>query len=786
MSIIALCFVCTFVSAQQSLFLTIKERGTGTPIPSATVEVEKTSFSGKTDSNGNLRLEALPSGKLILSISHLAYQSLKKEVNISGGDNRFEILLDNKSFITDEVLVRATRAQNNTPTTFTNVSKSELAKNNLGQDLPYLLDQTPSVVVTSDAGAGVGYTGIRIRGADASRTNVTINGIPLNNPESLGAFLINLPDLASSVENVQIQRGAGTSTNGAGAFGASLNLQTQTGSYEPYVELDNSYGSYNTLKNTVRVGTGLIRDKVSFDARLSQIKSDGYMDRSFSDLQSLYLSGAYYGKKSLWRANIISGKEKTYQAWNGIPEEMLSQNRRYNQFTYENQTDNYIQTHYHLHYSNPLSSKWNLNAALHYTRGEGYYEEYKDDQSFANYGFKEIIIGGETINTTDLIRRRWLDNHFYGVTYDVLYTPNDQMGLTLGGAYNEYKGAHFGEVIWAEFASDSQIGDKYYHDDAIKNDFNIFSKWEYNLNNWFLYADLQYRNIQYTFVGFDRNLNNLDQTIHLNFFNPKAGFTYNLGGNQQIYASLAMVNKEPERDGYTDSSPDSRPSPERLTNLEMGYKKQSGNFQYSANLFGMFYKNQLILTGMINDVGSTIRMNVPESYRIGAELSGSWILSKQFNWRFSAAFSDNKIKNFVEYVDQEGSNVAKEIFYKSTHLAMSPSVVASQEMTYSPLSNIDIVFNSKYVGRQYLDNTSSKARSIAPYFVHNARIQYNTSFGALKNLGINLAINNLFGAEYVSNGYTFGYIDAAGDRQHYNYYFPQATTHFMLGLNLKF
>lgn len=786
MSIIILCFVCAYAQAQETLILKIKESDKGQPLAAVSVKIENSSLAGKSNEEGRVVFNSLSQGKITLLISHLGFQSLKKEFNIVAGNNELEVHLEKRTFVTDEVLVRATRAQSKTPTTFTNVSKDELSKNNLGQDLPYLLDQTPSVVVTSDAGAGVGYTGVRIRGADASRTNVTINGIPLNNPESLGAFLINLPDLASSIENVQIQRGAGTSTNGAGAFGASLNLQTQTGSIEPYVELDNSFGSYQTFKNTLRLGTGLIQDKIAIDARLSQIKSDGYMDRSFSDLQSLFLSGAYYGKKSMWRANIISGKEKTYQAWNGVPEEMLTENRRYNEFTYENQTDNYLQTHYHLHYSNSLSAKWDLNAAIHYTRGEGYYEEYKDNQSFGNYGLEELQIGGETINRTDLIRRRWLDNHFYGVTYDLRFMPTTQLGITLGGAYNEYKGAHFGEVIWAKFASDSQLGDKYYHDDAIKNDFNIFSKWEYQLRNMYLFADLQYRNIQYTFLGFDRNLNNLDQTIHLNFFNPKVGVTWDLGLENQIYTSLALVNKEPDRDGYTDSSPDSRPSPERLTNVEVGYKKQQGNFQYTANLFGMFYKNQLIMTGMINDVGSTIRMNVPESYRVGLELNGAWQIIDQFNWKFAFALSDNKIQNFREYLEVEGQTELEEIFYKSTHLAMSPSIVASSEFVYSPWNFMDLVFNSKYVSRQYLDNSSSQSRSIAPYLIHNARLQFTTQVGPVKNLGINLAVNNLFGKKYVSNGYTFGYMDASGSRQHFNYYYPQATTHFLLGLNLKF
>ncbi len=469
---LSLLFV-SLAMAQRTLTVHVVDADRNESLPGASVRLSGTLYRGQTNTSGVAVLRNIKTGNYNIQVSHVGYEPQVQEITVTG-DQDVHFSLQRTTILTDEVIVRATRASENMATTYKNIAKEDIAKNNLGQDLPYLLDQTPSVVVASDAGAGVGYTGIRIRGSDPTRVNVTINGIPLNDSESMGVFWVNMPDFASSVDNIQIQRGVGTSTNGAGAFGASLNIQTTTRSEEAYAELDNSIGSYNTLKNTVRIGTGLINDKFSFDGRLSQIKSDGYIERASSDLKSFYLSGAWHGQNSLLRANVFSGKERTYQAWNGVPDDLLATNRRFNEFTYEGQTDNYTQTHYQLHYSNALSSKVTLNTALHYTRGAGYYEEFREDDSFANYGLSDVTIGGETITSTDLVRRRWLDNHFYGLTYSLHYAALQNLGLTLGGGYNEYKGKHFGEVIWAQYASDSELGDRYYEDDAVKTDFNVF------------------------------------------------------------------------------------------------------------------------------------------------------------------------------------------------------------------------------------------------------------------------------------------------------------------------
>lgn len=780
-----LCVWAVMSIAQHQLRVSVTSETNGQALQGASVRIIGTPYSVQTDKFGQARMQNLRPGTYELLVTYMGFEPATRAIALES-DLQENILLVPTVYLAEEVIVQATRASENSATTFRNLSKAELEKNNLGQDLPYLLDQTPGVVVSSDAGAGVGYTGIRVRGSDPTRVNVTINGVPLNNPESMGTFLVNLPDFASSADNIQIQRGVGTSTNGAGAFGASLNIQTNKLRAEPYAELDNSIGSYQTLKNTVKLGTGLIGDQFSFDGRLSQIKSDGYIDRAFSDLKSFFLTGAWHGHNSLLRANVFSGKERTYQAWNGVPEEMLATNRRYNEFTYQDQTDNYTQTHYQLHYSQALSSRTHLNAALHYTRGAGYYEEYKAGEKFSKYGLADVEIGGTTISSTDLVRRRWLDNHFYGATYSLSHQLSQRLGLTLGGAYNEYTGGHFGEVIWAQYASDSQLGDRYYEDDAVKKDFNIFGKAEYRGDQLALFADLQFRRVIYSFLGYDRNLVQLDQTETLNFFNPKIGLSYQFADQTQWYASLALAHKEPIRDDYVESSINSRPHPEQMLNLESGYRISGSKYRLGANIYGMLYRDQLIITGMINDVGELIRQNVPRSYRAGLELDGQWQPLRNLTWSAIAALSDNKILDFTEYVDLHDYSDQQAFTYDRTHIAMSPAFVGSSELAYRVLPSLELGLISKYVSRQYLDNTSARVRSLDPYFIHNLRISYSTNYLAAKHIGFTLALNNIFGAEYASNGYTWGHLNENGSRAFYNYYYPQATANFMLGMQLRF
>ncbi|WP_317132766.1 TonB-dependent receptor [Pedobacter sp. BS3] len=789
---------------------------TGESLPGASVYLgNRVTQSG---SDGTYQFNDVTAGEHLIRVSFLGYQTQSRTIRVTGNQT-YNITLAPVSQLVDEVLVSATRATSNTGATYRNISKAEIEKNNLGQDLPYLLNQTPSVVVSSDAGAGIGYTGIRIRGSDPTRTNVTINGIPLNDAESQGSFFIDLPDFASSVDNIQVQRGVGTSTNGAGAFGASLNIQTNTRRDSAYAELNNTFGSYNTWKNTVNVGTGLINGKFTFDGRLSRIKSNGYVDRGSSDLKSFFLSGAYYGKKDLLRVNVLSGKETTFQVWNGVPEAKLTgnmdslyrhyydnvgylynttadslnlfnaDNRKYSQFLYPDQTDNYTQDHYQLLYSHHFSNQLTFNGALHYTYGRGYYEEYKYSQKLANYGLDNVLIGSETISKTDLVRRRWLDNDFYGLTYSLDYKPSLKFNLTWGGAYNEYDGRHFGEVIWAQYASDGDIHQHYYDGKGVKKDFNTYLKATYQLGKTSLYGDLQYRNIDYTISGTDKNRSPLDQHDRLNFFNPKVGIMHQLTDNSNIYISYAVANKEPNRDDYVNSTPATRPKSENLQDVEAGYRIATSGFNIGLNAYGMFYKDQLILTGAVNDVGESIRQNVPISSRMGLELDARTKLVPSLTWGLTATLSRNKIKQFDEVIYEYDANydLVNTIVnsYDKPDIAFSPNFIASSELSWQPVKNAEIALLSKYVGRQYLDNTSNGKRQLDPFFVNDLRLHYQTAFTGIKNIGLTLMVNNLFSERYESNGYTYSsVVDHRMITE--NFYFPQATRNFLLALNVKF
>lgn len=774
----------------------------GNTLSGAGVKLKNKGFTAGTNTNGVYEFTNLPAGNYTVVVSYLGYATQEKSVIISANATA-DFTLEQLSFVADEVVVSATRVAKNAAFTYKNLSKADLDKTNQGQDLPYLLNQTPSVVVTSDAGAGIGYTGIRIRGSDATRINVTLNGIPLNDAESQGSFFINLPDLASSVDNIQIQRGVGTSTNGAGAFGASLNIQTTTRRDSAYAELNNTYGSFDTWRNTVSAGTGLINNKFSFDARLSRIKSDGYVDRASSNLKSFFVTGAYYGKNDILRANVFSGTEKTYQAWNGIDREMMETNRRHNDFTYDNQTDNYQQDHYQLFYTRNLGKQLVANAALHYTYGRGYYEEFKEKQAFAKYAINPLVIVDDvtklpikTIDTTDLVRRLWLDNDFYGATYSLAYTPSNKLNFTLGGAYNRYEGRHFDEVIWAQFANyngSGSIRHIYDDNDAFKSDFNIFGRVNYQLDKLNIYADLQYRNVFYSFYGKVDATSSAQQNARLAFFNPKFGLTYSLTDRSNVYASVAVGNKEPNRRDFTDSNTGTRPKHENLTDIEFGYRTQQGDFNIGANGFAMLYKDQLINTGKLNEVGGQTRQNVPDSYRIGLELDARWQIVNNFSWTATATLSQSKIKNFTEYVydDAEGREGEFITFnYSNTNIAYSPRFIGSNEFAYT-YKNAGIALISKYVGEQNLDNTGGKdengkiVRVLDAFFINDVRFTYNVKTLGVKNIGLNFLVNNVFNVRYAANGGAGAYL-SDGYFGRYEYFYPQATRNFLLSLNLKF
>ncbi len=704
--------------------------------------------------------------KISLSIffSVLSFYSFSQEIDST------------KTRSLDEVMVKSTRADKKTPIPFSNVSKKEIAKRNLGQDIPILLNYLPSVVTTSDAGNGVGYTGIRVRGSDASRINVTLNGIPYNDSESNGTFWVNMPDFASSLESIQLQRGVGTSTNGAGAFGASLNLLTASESKLAGAEISNSYGTFNTRKHTVKFNSGLLNDHFEISGRLSKINSDGYVDRAKSKLQSYFLQGTYTGESTKIKALIFGGKEVTYQSWNGVDLATLNSDRTYNssgmytdangntQF-YQNQVDNYNQDHYQLHWNEKLSGKFETNIALHYTKGKGYYEEFKEDRLLSDYNLNDVVIGGTTITNTNLITRKWLDNDFYGLTFSGNYKA-EKLNLVVGGGINKYDGLHYGQVIWAQFASNGGNLNRYYNDLGVKTDGNFFGKVNYQLNDKFnFYVDLQLRNVHYTANGVQTNFLN----EHFLFFNPKTGLTYDIANNSKLYFSYARANREPNRTDYENGNP----RPEKLDDFEMGWKFGKSKTQINVNSFYMLYKDQLVLTGALDLVGNPIRKNSGSSYRVGVEVDATIQFAKKWSVSPNITVSENKNNKFIN--DNAGilTNLGK------TNIAFSPKIVAGNALSFKPFNALQMSLLSKFVDQQFLSNTDDNNAKLDDYFVQDLNVVYEinpTKF--FKQISINLLVNNILNVDYVSNGADYG----GG----YVYYFPQAGTHFLAGLTLKF
>jgi len=782
----------TFAAAQIQISGKVLEAQTKEPLIGATVLQTGTNNGVSTNTDGSFEIDLLDGEERSLRISFTGFKS--KTVTVVRSQSDLQILLLPDTYVSDEVLVEATRVDESIPVTFSNLDQEEIQKRNLGQDVPYLLNLTPSTVVTSDAGAGIGYTGIRIRGVDPARINVTINGIPVNDAESHSVFWVNLPDIASSIENIQVQRGVGTSTNGAAAFGGSINLQTSSNSLEPYAEINTGVGSFNTRKANIQLGSGLMKNGWSFEGRLSQITSDGFIDRASSDLNSFYLSGSKRGKRSLLKADIFSGDEVTYQAWYGVEESVLEGgNRTFNEAgmeksgsPYQNQVDDYGQDYYQLHYSYNLLDNWSLNTSLHYTKGAGYYEEYKGGEDLADYGITPANPGDPT--ESDLIRRRWLDNDFYGMVFSTKYTHSASWNLTFGGGLNKYDGDHFGEVIWARFAGNSEFEDRYYDNNAIKKDANIYGKAQYFFNeNLSSYLDLQVRTISYEFDGIDIQNNtvvDIRDRDNLTFFNPKFGLSYTVNDENRLFASFGIASKEPTRDEYVESSVASRPDPETLYNVETGYRGDFGQFFVGAYGYAMLYEDQLVVTGQINDVGGVVRQNVPKSSRLGIELEGGVSITSNFSWAANATFSKNKIENYTEFIDDYDNGGQIERNFSDTDIALSPSIIANSILGFSE-NGLTTELTTKYVSKQYLDNTQNDARSIDPYLVNDLRISYAfTNLSFAKGITANLMINNLLDEKYETNGYTFGFI--AGGEQRFNYYYPQAGRNFLLQVKWQF
>ena len=709
-----------------------------------------------------------------------------------------------------EVEILSVRASGTTPVAFTNIDRQQIEKINTGVDFPYLMSMTPSAVVTSDAGTGIGYTSLRIRGTDGTRINVTANGIPINDAESHNVFWVNMPDIASSIKDVQIQRGAGTSTNGAGAFGASINMRTSTFNTQPYAKADFSFGSFMTQKRSIAAGTGIIDDRWSLDLRFSQIGSDGYIDRARSDLNSYYMQGAYYGEKSTLRLIAFAGKEETYHAWNyASKEEMELYGRSYNScgymFTdengkahyYDDQTDNYMQQNIQLLFDHNFSNTLNMNIGLHYTKGDGYYQEYKSGRKLVEYRLQPYIVDGNEVKKSDLIRKKAMDNHFGGAVFSLSYR-NNRVNATLGGGANRYFGRHFGQVLWVkEYIGNLAPNHEYYRNNGAKNDMNIYLKADYNATKGVnLYADMQYRHIGYKIEGnndkwnYNTNaLQRLDIEENFNFFNPKTGLSWQLNKHNRLFASIGITHKEPTRNNYTDGKLHERPKAEQLTDYEAGYCYKGENIQFGVNLYFMDYKDQLVLTGEVNEIGEPLATNIPESYRTGVEITAEAALPYGFKWSANATFSRNRIKDFTEVLYDDNTQERWDIHHNNTPIAFSPDIIANNSLSYER-KGFEASLQSQYVSKQYMSNCGTEEHILDAYFVTNLRLAYSFKIKGVKKITIGATIYNLFNEEYENNGYAGGgyYTDENGNRQRYNYagYAAQAGVNAIGNITISF
>ena len=784
-----------FVSVQQIYAQKIRgqvvDLESKTPLWGASVSIIGSPSGTVSDANGYFSISS-SSQKNVLKISFVGYEPVEI---LAEKASRVE--LKRSSFLQDEVMVKSLRADENSAMAFSNVSAAELGKNNLGQDMPNLLNFTPSVVTTSDAGAGVGYTGIRIRGSDATRVNVTINGIPVNDSESQGTYWVNMPDFASSVNSVQIQRGVGTSTNGAGAFGGSVNMQTNHFEEKAYAEINASGGSFGTLKTTLKVGSGLLGSKFTLDGRLSRIVSDGYIDRASSNLQSAYLSAAYFGSKSFVRLNYFLGKEKTFQSWYGTPESrvsgsltemqayiernylssaeadnLLKSGRTYNYYTYANQTDNYAQDHVQLLTNHRISASWNLDLNAHYTYGRGFFEEFKPQAALENYGINSKI-------STDLVRQKWLDNDFYGTTFSLQYEGSTKIKFNFGGAWNRYVGRHFGLIMEGKSLPVSYKNFEWYRSRSQKTDLNFYAKANLVLaDRWNAYLDLQYRTVGYSMLGTADKFLTLNNQNSYPFFNPKAGLTHQISDESKIYSSISLGSKEPSRQDFVDN-PNSAPRPEYLQDYELGYQRAGKKYALQLNGYFMKYKDQLVLTGALNNVGEAIRTNAPDSYRLGLEASLNYQILPHLLWSGNVTLSQNKIQNFNEKLTDYENYAEVIIPHGTSDIAYSPNVIAGNTITYKR-GAFEGALLSKYVGKQYLDNTSTEKRSLAAYTTQDLRFSYVFS----KHISATLLMNNVLNSMYSSNGYTYSYL-YAGELTTENFQYPQAGFNFLLGLNIR-
>ncbi|UAB85572.1 TonB-dependent receptor [Zunongwangia sp. SCSIO 43204] len=791
-----LTMLCGFVAMAQQYQLTGKVTREGEALSGVSVYTTTKKSGTITDNSGNYKL-TLEEG--VHTIQFVYGNRKSFDIDLTS-DMVLDVDLSGLEEALSEVFLQSIRVDADSPITYSNLTNEEIEERNLGQDIPVLMNYLPSVVTTTDAGNGIGYTGIRVRGSDATRTNVTINGVPYNDAESQGTFWVNLGDFASSTENIQLQRGVGTSTNGAGAFGASINILTDRYNQEASAEVANSYGSYNTHKHTAKFSTGLFNDHWEFSGRASLIKSDGYIDRAESELKSYFLQGSYVDGGTLVKALMFGGKERTYQAWYGIDASTLESDRTYNpagEYTdedgnvryYDNQTDNYQQDHYQLLWNQTFNKNWSSNFALHYTYGRGYYEEYEEDASLNAFGLPNFMANGAEVTTSDLVNTSWLDNHFYGTTFSLNY-QNTTVDAIFGGGWNRYDGDHFGEVIYTRFARNNDPYKPFYENNAVKTDFNIYTKATVSITDKFaVYGDLQLRTINYEGNGPTQEVTNFPIDANFDFFNPKGGFTYQFNEQNQLYGSVAVAHREPSRSDYEDAFENDEVSPteEQLVDYELGWRFNAGKTQVNTNLYFMNYKDQLVLTGEIDEEGAAIRKNSGESYRLGLEIDANIWVNKWLSLRPNIAVSRNRNRDFVAVFDGAQQN------FGDTEISFSPNIVAGNMIRVSPVKNLHLNFLSKYVGEQYMSNLELEGSKLDSYFVNDLNLQYVWENAPLfKEVVFTGLVNNIFGEEYVSNGYFYTYdienpdmpngVETLGGAG----YYPQATTNFLAGVTLRF
>lgn len=796
-------FICLLVlfgiraAGQFTINGTITNNENGEALPGANITLKNSFIATTSGIDGTFKLENIKDGNYVIKVSYVGFENIENEIKLSE-DISLDLRLKPQVYMSEEVIISAIRAGGIAPTTYNVMDAEYIEKNNTGKDLPYVMATLPSVVVTSDAGNGVGYTGIKIRGTDLTGINVTMNGVPVNDAESHAVFFVDLPDLASSVDDIKVQRGVGSSSNGAASFGASINIKTGQFRNNPYGEISSAAGSFNTFKNTLMFGSGLIKDKWAFDGRVSLISSDGYVDRASADLKSFFVSGGYYGKEDVVKLVILHGSEKTYQAWYGTPKDSLETNRTFNPAGeirnsedeiigyYDNQTDNYKQTYYQFHWGHEFNKSLNLAASLFYTRGIGYYENYRNSRTFAEYGWNDTIIGNDTVSETNLIDQKWLDNHFYGMNISLSYN-NSRWQLNFGTGANQYFGEHYGYVTWSQVARLGDYDRPWYSNTGIKNDFNIFGKANFKATEKLdIFLDLQYRHIDYIIEGTHDDLRDLTQEHVYNFFNPKLGLAYRFNQKNSINIYAGVANREPNRSVFRDADPGQEVKAETLYDFEAGYIFKAKDITFEFNGFYMYYRDQLVMTGKINNVGAPIMTNVSKSYRTGIEFSGAVNFLKIINWKLNATYSQNKIHDNIAFIDDWDTWPEQRVdSVGTTDISFSPDLVAASILSVEPVNRFTVSLVSKYVSRQYIDNTSNSERSLAPFFVNNLEFYYTIKPKAIRQIDVWVHLNNIFNVKYETNAWVYRYFYDDVEYE-MNGYFPQAEFNFMAGINLKF